>query len=178
MLRAAIETAAAAHGLSADLVEALVRVESGGNPYAWNPEPAFRYLWDVRHGQPFRRITTQEAAAKRPPPDFFALQGDPDQEWWGQQASWGLMQVMGAVARELGFREPYLPALTGVETNLALGCRKLASLLAWAGGDLEQGLSAYNGGQGGNAVRPFRTGIYAHKVLTMLQTVERERVMT
>jgi soluble lytic murein transglycosylase-like protein len=45
-----------------------------------------------------------------------------------QKTSWGLMQVMGFVARELGFKG-YLVELTGAELGLTLGCRKLRQLL-------------------------------------------------
>ena len=99
-----IRLAAQQRNLDADLITAMVRVESDGNPWAWNPEPSYRYLYDVRKQRPFRPLSVTEAITKRPPADFHALAGDPDQEWWGQQASWGLMQVMGALARELGFR--------------------------------------------------------------------------
>ena len=92
---------AAAHGLPPLLITALVEQESAGDPYAWNPEPRYRYLWDVKRNAPFRTPTEAERASEIPPHDFPTLGGDRDQEWWGQQASWGLMQVMGAVAREL-----------------------------------------------------------------------------
>ncbi|MEM4655267.1 MAG: lytic transglycosylase domain-containing protein [Thermosphaera sp.] len=119
---------AARHGLPTWLVRAIVSVESGGNPWAWNPEPAYRYLWDVRAQKPFRRLTHIEATVKTPPPDFPAIAGDRDQEWWAQQASWGLMQVMGAVARELGFTGPYLTELCDPLLNLELGCLHLSLL--------------------------------------------------
>jgi soluble lytic murein transglycosylase-like protein len=38
-------------------------------------------------------------------------------------------------------------------------------LLRWADGDEERALAAYNGGKGGNSVRPFRNAAYAAKVL-------------
>lgn len=141
--------AACAVRLDPDLVEALVIIESAGNPYAWNPEPRYRYLVDARTGQPFRELTAAELASKVPPGDFPTLAGDRDQEWWGQQVSWGLMQLMGALARELGFRGPYLPELTRVDVNLRLGCQHLATLLRWANGDERQAVAAYNSGRGG-----------------------------
>lgn len=144
-----IALAARARALETDLVEAIVRVESSGIPWAWNPEPAYRYVYDVRAQRPFRKLTSEEASAKRPPADFFPLAGDPDQEWWAQQASWGLMQVMGALARELGFRGPYLTQLVDPATNLAYGCRQLALLMTWAEGDLRKAVGAYNAGRGG-----------------------------
>lgn len=141
-----IVAAAAAHGLDPWLVLALVQVESRGEPFAYNPEPHYRWFWDVRDMRPFRPVTSVELRAKYPPADFPCLAGDPDQEWWGQQASWGLMQVMGAVARERGFREPYLPALCDVEANLTIGCDHFRRLLLGASGEVEQAIGGYNAG--------------------------------
>lgn len=163
-LQQEIQIAAGRRGLDPTLVAALVRVESAHNPYAWNPEPAYRYLWDVKRQRPFRELTLPERISEVPPKDFPTLAGDPDQEFWAQQASWGLMQVMGAVARELGFMGPYLPQLTDTSTNLAFGCLKLAQLLKTAEGDTERALAMYNGGPKGNSVRPFRNASYAAKV--------------
>lgn len=116
------------HALPARLVTALIAVESGGDPWAWNPEPHYRWLWDVKKNMPFRAVTPREIASEKPPADFPSLGGDRDQEWWGQQASWGLMQVMGAVAREHGFAGLYLPELCDAETNIEHGCRHLVRL--------------------------------------------------
>jgi hypothetical protein len=167
-IRAAIEQVAPSHGLDPDLVEALVLTESAGNPWAWNPEPRYRYLVHARTRRPWP-LTAHEAASKFPPPGFPALAGDPDNEWWGQQASWGLMQVMGAVAREQGYAEPYLPALCDVMTNLQIGCRHLAGHLAWANGDIDKALRAYNGGRGG--VNSPATAPYPGKVRAFLAQI-------
>jgi len=148
-IREYIREAANLAGLEALLVEALVEQESSGNSWAHNPEPRYRYLWDVSRRKPFRGLTALEIASETPPVDFPTLAGDRDQEWWNQQASWGLMQVMGAVARELGFRGPYLTELCDPRVNLPLGCEKLAQNRIWAGGDVFQALAAYNAGRGG-----------------------------
>lgn len=140
---------AATHHLDPDLVEAMVLQESSGDPWAWNPEPRYRYLWNVETNRPFRVLTPAEVGAETPPDDFPALAGDRDQEWWGQQASWGLLQIMGAVARERGFRGSYLPQLCEPTLNLDLGCRHLAHLLRWAGGEVPRAVAAYNAGRGG-----------------------------
>lgn len=115
-------------GLPAALVAAMCKVESSMNAWAWNPEPQYRYLWDVKRDRPFRELSAAESANERPPADFPCIAGDRDQEWWGQQASWGLMQVMGAVARERRFREPYLPQLCDPSLGVAVGCDHLAAL--------------------------------------------------
>ena len=170
-VQASVEGAAARHKLDAPLLLAQVLVESGGNPYAWNPEPRYRYFWDVKQHKPFRAVTPLEVASKVPPVDFPFLRGDRDQEWWAQQASWGLLQVMGAVAREHGFSEPYLPALTIPDVGLQYGCLVLVSLLKWSGGNTEQTLAAYNGGRAGNEHPPYRNAAYAAKVLSARATL-------
>lgn len=128
------------------LVCAVCERESGWNQYAWNPEPAWRYFWDVKLKKPFRRPSPEELASERPPADFHSLAGDPDQEWWGQQISWGVMQVMGGVGREQGFSGLYLPELIEPLVNIPQGCKKLKQVIARNGGDREAGLLAYNGG--------------------------------
>jgi hypothetical protein len=102
--RSLIEAAAQARNLDPNLVEGLILQESSGNTFSWNPEPRYRYLWNVATHQPFRPLTFAERASEEPPTDFPFLKGDRDQEWWAQQASWGLMQIMGATAREENFR--------------------------------------------------------------------------
>jgi hypothetical protein len=159
-----VSTAAEKHRLPLKLVLAVIQVESGGDTYAWNPEPKYRYLWDVRNKRPFRPLTRDEILSEVPPFDFYALKGDKDQEYWAQQASWGLMQVMGAVAREHGFLGPYLTELTDPETGLEFGCAHLASQYEWANRDVTKTLAAYNGGHSGNSRPPYRNADYASKV--------------
>lgn len=164
-----IVTAATTRGLAPDLVEAVVLQESDGNEWAWNPEPAYKYLWNVRTQKPFRALTYAELASEKPPVDFPMLAGDRDQEWWAQQASWGLMQVMGALARELGFVGPYIGEIYKPELNLQLGCKNLAALMKWAGGNERNALAAYNGGRGGYKLPdPQR---YADEVLARLPLI-------
>jgi hypothetical protein len=130
------------------LVLAVIWTESGGDQCAWNPEPAYRYLWNVRTNAPFRALTPGESASESPPSDFPFLAGDRDQEWWAQQASWGLMQPMGAVARECGFKGPYLTRLVqDPELNLQIGCTHLRKQLD-AAGNVRDALRRYNGGPG------------------------------
>lgn len=69
----------------------------------------------------------------------------------GRATSWGLFQIMGATARELGFRG-WFPELCQLEVGLEWGCRYLASLRRRFG---HEGwavvVRAYNGGPGGRA---------------------------
>ncbi|MFZ5788993.1 MAG: lytic transglycosylase domain-containing protein [Acidobacteriota bacterium] len=146
--RGLVAGAARRAGLEPALVAALILQESAGDPWAWNPEPRYRWLWDVRQDRPFRRLEDHEVLAEAPPADFGCVAGDPDQEWWGQQASWGLLQVMGSVARERGFRGPYLTELCDPETNLTYGCAHLARLFArFPAAGVEGVVSAYNAGR-------------------------------
>lgn len=144
-----IAEASNTHSLDAALVAALIRVESGGNTWASNPEPPYHYLWDVKKKRPFRGLSIVEATSMFPPRDFYALSGDTDQEFWNQRTSWGLMQVMGAVARERGFTGPYLTELCDPVLNLSIGAAHLSAALAWAKGDERLGLASYNAGRGG-----------------------------
>ena len=162
-LRAQIAFAAGEAGLDGRLVAAVVQVESGGNEYAWNPEGHYRWFWNVYTKTPFRVLTDVERGSKYPPTDFPCLAGDRDQEWWGQSASWGLMQVMGAVAREQGFLGPYLTELVHPIVNLEYGCAVLAKRIRWAKGNEARGVAAYNAGPGG-ALSPVGIA-YAEKVL-------------
>ena len=170
LIIADLEGAAKHHGLDASLLIAQVIVESGGDTYAWNPEPKYRYFWNVKRNEPFRPVTWSEVASKTPPADFPALRGDRDQEWWAQQASWGLLQVMGAVAREHGFRGPYLTHLTQPSVGILFGCVVMRKLLDWSKGNYEQALAAFNGGRGGNSAPPYRNAAYAAKVLAATKT--------
>lgn len=146
-----IVTEAATAKVSADLVEAIVLVESSANPWAVRYEARYRYLWDVRKNAPFRSLSSDEVVSAVPPPDFHSLAGSAGQEWAFQRTSLGLLQIMGALARELGFQGDYLSELCRVDLNLRLGCRHIAALLRWAGGNERKAVAAYNAGRGGSA---------------------------
>jgi hypothetical protein len=63
-----------------------------------------------------------------------------------QKTSWGLMQVMGTVGRELGYYED-LTKLLQPNLGLFYGCKKLAALIQ-RHNDLPTSLAAYNAGSG------------------------------
>lgn len=123
-----IELAAATHKIPAALVKAVVQAESGGNTFAIRYEPGF-----------LRRYVPVDAAT-------FGASLETERQ--ARATSWGLMQVMGQVARELGCREPFLSVLCDPVTGLEYGCRLLARLrdryLAAYG--WEGVVSAYNQG--------------------------------
>ena len=143
---------------------AIIWQESGGNRFAWNPEPRYRWFMNVKTRKPFRKVTDDEIAAETPPPDFPCLAGDPDQEYWAQQASWGLLQLMGSSARERGFNGPYLTQLVDPDINIELGLKHLW-IYAYRNGieTTERALLRWNGG--GDAQ-------YANKVLKKLNEIE------
>lgn len=168
-IRAHVARTAPVSGLPVELVLALIDVESDGNPYAYRPEPRYRYFVNCKTGKPFRALSPDEIASKIAPPDFPYLAGSRNQEWWGQQASFGLGQIMGAVAREQGFDGPYLTALCDPVTNIEMCCRILSSALRWSGGDVKLALGSYNAGRG-NAAGSFGRA-YAEKVLARVDSV-------
>jgi hypothetical protein len=117
---------AAEEGLDPKLVTAFIQTESSGDAYAWRTESAYRYLWDVKNNRPYRKLTPTEANSEVAPGDFYAAAGSRNTEWIGQQASWGPMQVMGAVAREFGYKK-HFPELCG-EDGIRIGCKLLRKL--------------------------------------------------
>lgn len=142
-----ISATANAHGLDPNFVEAVVIQESSGATDAFRFEPKFyaRYLAKnpAYAGQNPRRISS----------------------------SYGLMQVMYVVAKELGFagepEELFVPMV-----GLEWGCRRLAVLMTWAKGDLLSVAAAYNGGRADNEPghQPMlRNEVYGRHVLTIMK---------
>src|SRR5579859_6235868 len=95
---------AALHALDPSLVCAIVEQESAWNPWAIRYEPAFfaKYVAPLYTNN---KISSSEAYARG--------------------FSWGLMQVMGQVARENGYAEPFLSSLCDPADALQIGCRVL-----------------------------------------------------
>ena len=118
--------AATKQSLWPELVCAIVEQESSWDRWALRYEPAFyaRYI----EPQLARGAIAGEGEAR------------------ARAFSWGLMQVMGQVAREHGFAAPSLSALCDPTTGLAIGCRIFAAKLAAAEGNVEQALQLWNGG--------------------------------
>jgi soluble lytic murein transglycosylase-like protein len=118
-------------GLDPILVCSVVEQESMWNPWAARYEPEFmaKYVGPLYTNN---KISATEA--------------------YMRSFSWGLMQVMGQVARENGFSMPFLSALCDPEQGLTVGCSVLKKKLANAGGDVTKGLLAWNGG--GNPLYP------------------------
>lgn len=122
--------AALDEGLDPTLVCAVIEQESNWNPWAIRYEPAFMAKY-VASFYTTGKITATEAFAR--------------------SFSWGPMQVMGQVARELGYPGP-LAQLCDPAVGIKWGCRHLKKKADNANGDLEKTLLAWNGG--GNAAYP------------------------
>lgn len=149
-IQAQIRQAAFNHGLPSALVEAIVEVESGGEIYAARYEPGYR--WTV-------------PKAKRP------ANCTQTTEDIMQCTSIGPMQVMGAVARELG-HAGWLGMLHSWDQGLDYGCAHLSRLKAryfgrygWPGV-----VAAYNSG---SPRKSEKTGLwvnqqYVDKILAQL----------
>jgi hypothetical protein len=60
--------------------------------------------------------------------------------------SWGLLQVMGQVAREHEFQRPFLSARCDPSPVLTFGCIVLAAKLAAGNESVSRGLALWNGG--------------------------------
>jgi soluble lytic murein transglycosylase-like protein len=120
------DAAARHYALWPELVCAVVEQESNWNPWALRYEPAFyeRYV----QPQLSRGAIANETEAR------------------SRAFSWGLMQVMGQVAREQGFASPSIAALCEPATGLDIGCRVLTAKIAAAGGNVEHALLLWNGG--------------------------------
>ena len=121
----AARKAAATQSLDPALVCAVVEQESGWNPWAIRYEPLFfaKYVAGLYTNN---KVSASEAYARG--------------------FSWGLMQVMGQVAREAGFDSLYLSALCDPEQGLAVGCKVLRKKFDAASGDTTRALLAWNGG--------------------------------
>lgn len=118
--------AANAQSLWPELVCAIVEQESAWDRWALRYEPAFY----ARYVEPqFARGSIADEGEAR-----------------ARAFSWGLMQVMGQVAREHGFAGASLAALCDPAICLAVGCRALAAKLAAAEGNVVRALLLWNGG--------------------------------
>lgn len=130
---ALVGDAATKHELDFWTLVAQVEKESSGNPEAKRLEAGYRWFY---------------------PRGTWPI-GD---ELMFQKTSWGLLQVMGATARELGYTEPATswpssPLKNDHETALDLGCRYLVGMLG-RHGNIADALSAYNAGHPTPANRP------------------------
>ena len=118
------KAAAARHGLDPAIVCGIVARESSWNQWTIRYEPAFytRYVGQLYISH---EVDLTEAHARA--------------------TSWGLMQVMGQVAREAGFAGR-LPQLCDPPIGLEVGCQVFVRKLTEQHGDSVAALLAWNGG--------------------------------
>lgn len=114
--------AAVKHKVPVDLLSAMIEVESGWNPWAMRYEAHYRHLVEYSHG-----LVSAATEANQ------------------QKTSWGLLQVMGATAREMGCTEPFLSVLCRPEIGIAFGCKYLVHMFKKYKGWTDA-VSAYNQG--------------------------------
>ena len=156
--RAAFAEALRAYPVEPTLLMALVLQESGGNPLA------------RRHERDYQR----KYVTGNPRWDKARALG------WTDEAlatSWGLTQVLGTTAWDLGWHYPPDAAggITDPAANLKLGAHYLRDQIKrW--GNVYEALLAYNGGAG--AVYAYRAGNcyncgYADNVLAIKKRIER-----
>ena len=124
-LLAQAQKSATAESLDLALVCAVIEQESAWNTWAMRYEPLFfaKYVAPLYTNN---KITASEAYARG--------------------FSWGLMQVMGQVARESGCDAPFLSILCDPAQGLATGCKVLRRKFDSAEGDTTRALLAWNGG--------------------------------
>jgi soluble lytic murein transglycosylase-like protein len=145
----AISKAADMYGLDKDLVTAIVMTESSGDPNATRYEPAFYKKYIQPHYK-------DELDGKR------------------RATSWGLMQIMGQVARELGYKGPFNQLLSP-DTGLEWGCAKLRQCMKkWGGVSQNHAIAAYNAGTPRMKGLVFANQNYVDKVNKNLSKVKGE----
>jgi hypothetical protein len=121
------------YSLPAGVLAAMAWKESSGIPWAARYEPEFfaRYI------------------ANRPAKDLRGLwprlvSGNTERN--SRATSYGLLQVMGQVAREYGFAGIFLTQLCDPATGIEFGAKHLKRQLDRYKGDLAKALSAFNAG--------------------------------
>jgi len=113
------------HDVDPFLIAAICMQESAGRIYAQRFEPNYRWFYN------------EDAVAR-------LLGCSLGTEVAGQQTSYGLMQIMGAVLRELGFNDWFGKAFAP-HTNIEFGTRHLAKFLERYG-STEKAIASYNAG--------------------------------
>lgn len=115
------------YNIDPKLVMAFCKVESSWNTWATRYEPLWKYTTAVNN--------FADSAKTSIPTEIVH-----------QSTSWGLMQVMGSVARELGFTES-LPMLCNPEFGILFGIKQLSRLQKYEiSGGQNDWIASYNAG--------------------------------
>lgn len=137
------QTVGKAESIPWELIYAICLTESSGNEFA------------IRHEAHYRWVLGDNLTPG---------------EYIGQKTSWGLMQVMGAVAREYGFTDQF-PALWDPATGIKYGTKHLKRLYA-KHGKWPQTIAAYNAGTPQLIDGKFKNQGYVNKVLAYWSEAE------
>lgn len=116
--------------IDARLLGAVVQTESGGNPFAVRFEPSYRYTSAIAS-------LANEIGCSYSSMEMM------------QKTSWGLMQVMGSTAYDLGLgreKNKWPSTLLDPEMGMKYGCTFLKRKIDQYGALPEVVYSAYNGG--------------------------------
>lgn len=121
-----IEKMAVQYGIDMALLLAVVETESGGNQWVSRYEAQYSYLFEPRQIAANLGISmaTEEVL---------------------QKTSWGLMQPMGGVCRELGYMD-HLTKMTDPRLSMSYGCKYLKKKMQRFGMDECTVYAAYNAG--------------------------------
>lgn len=147
-----IEDVADEQNIPKNLLAAIVQTESSNNKWAVRFEPHYKWLFKTKDHAKDNGIT--EAT-----------------ETVFQMTSFGLCQIMGAVARELGLKGPIFQ-LFDEKTNLEYSA-KLLKRLAAKYKERDDIIAAYNAGspiKGLNGT--YRNQAYVDKVILFLSAIE------
>lgn len=148
-----IKHEAAIFNLDPILVAAIIGVESDGDPY---------------------RNRIESADRKRNNPERFAKLSNIDipTEAANQIMSWGLMQIMGTTARDIGFQKSLL-MLIEPEYGIEWGCKYLAMQMKDCDGNVQDAISAYNRGtMAKQASGDYKNQGYVTKVLNIMKELK------
>lgn len=145
-----IESLSKKYQINPKIVGAVVMQESAGNACASRYEMDYKWLFKPEIYAGINKITRITETNQ-------------------QKTSWGLMQIMGAVAREHGYNGP-LVSLCDIEVNLEYGIKHLISLKKRFGENISDVLAAYNAGsprrnESGDYVNQY----YVNKVLKYIE---------
>lgn len=115
----------AKYNLDSSLVAAIILQESRGKHCASRHEDTWKYVYNAKE---FAResgvsVRTEEV---------------------GQKTSWGVMQIMGTVARELGFKGQF-PELCDPALGIEYGCKQLKRIYSKQR-ELSDIIASYNAG--------------------------------
>lgn len=120
--------------------QAICTVESSLDPFAMRYEPAWRYFYFPK--EIAGRLNITEETEKQL-----------------QKFSYGLAQIMGAVAREHGYQGPLAGLMADPALCLRLSAKHLKKFLVQYGGQESEAAAAYNAG----AARKTKGGMFINQ---------------